>query len=238
RLGVALIDGGDELLDVGLAGALRGQEGHLGLDEPPRLDELRARHAAEPEERGEVAHEWPVVGLAHEVPARGALPHLDETAQLQRAQRLAHGDAAGLEVSGELALGRQLLALAQTALVNRAFDVGNNLLVYARRPAWHGARHCRLKPGRSQAGVSAISVSVLTRSVHRLSPRAPPCTPRARNHARFHLWLSRCNPAAREKRGCSEPSLRNWRISWAEYCDWQWCRRSFSWRPDAPPRTG
>src|SRR6185295_19334194 len=240
-LGVALIDGGGEFLEVGLARALRRQEGHLGLDEPPRLDELCARHAPETEESGEVAHQRPVVGLAHEVAAGGALPHLDEAAQLQRAQRLAHGDTAGLEVTGELPLGRQLLALAQTALVDRAFDVGNDLLVYARRPTCHGARHCRLKPGRSQAGVSAnsgrspgapargapgpaasvSSVSVLTRSIRRVSPRAGPCTPRARNHARFRLWLSRCNLAARENRGCSEPSLRNWRISWAECCDWR-----------------
>src|SRR5438552_4612999 len=143
-LGVALLDGRQQVLEVGVGRPLRGQEGHLGLDEPARLDELCARDAAQAEERGEVAHERAVVRFAHEVAARRALAHLDEAAQLERAQRLADGDAARLEITGELALGRQLLTLPQPSLVDRAFDVSHDLLVHTRRPhaGWHGARHC------------------------------------------------------------------------------------------------
>ena len=53
---------------------------------------------------------------------------------LERAQRLAHGHAAGPELAHELALGRKLVAMREPALVNRALDLRDDVLVYAGRP--------------------------------------------------------------------------------------------------------
>src|SRR5207248_7417815 len=67
-------------------------------------------------------------------PAGPSLPHRDEAAMLERAQRLAHGHAAGPELAHELALGRKLVAMREPALVNRALDLRDDVLVYAGRP--------------------------------------------------------------------------------------------------------
>src|SRR5262249_16069706 len=149
----ALLERGPQILEVGLGRALGGERGDLGLDEPAGLDELRPRHPAESEQRLEVAHQRSIVHLADEVAAGRAPAGGDEAPQLQRAEGLAHGGAARVEVARELALGRQLLALAQASVVDRALDVADDLLVYSRRSdcAWHGARQCRLKRVRSQA---------------------------------------------------------------------------------------
>src|SRR5438093_717192 len=100
----------------------------------PRLRELRQRHAAEAEERRQVAHDGHGVQLADEIAAGGALPHLDEAAVLERAQRLPHGHAAGAELAHELTLGRELVAVREPSLVNRALDLRDDVLVYAGRP--------------------------------------------------------------------------------------------------------
>src|SRR6185436_1846532 len=128
----ALLERGAQRLEIDVGRAPRGQEGRLGLDEPTRLDELCARDATEAEERFEVADQRPLVGFAHEVAAGRALAHLDEAAQLERAQALANRDTAGLEIASELALGRKLLALAQSPFVDLALDVSDDLLVHTR----------------------------------------------------------------------------------------------------------
>ena len=135
----ALLERGAQRLEVDVGGATRGQEGDLGLDEPARLEELRARDAAEPEQRLEVADQRAVVGFAHEVAAGRALAHLDEAAQLERAQPFADRDAAGLEIARELALGRKLLALTQSSFIDLALDVSDDLLVHTRGS--DGRRH-------------------------------------------------------------------------------------------------
>jgi hypothetical protein len=63
-----------------------------------------------------------------------ALPPLDQAAQLQGAQRLAHRRAAHLERLGQHALGRELVAGAQIALLDEALDLLDDVLVDAAAP--------------------------------------------------------------------------------------------------------
>src|SRR5439155_338296 len=92
------------------------------------------RHAAQAEQRREVAHHRRVVDLPDEVPAGGALPHLDETTVLEGPQRLPHRHAAGGELAHELTLGRKLVAEREASFVDRTLDLRDDVLVYARRP--------------------------------------------------------------------------------------------------------
>src|SRR5207253_8265506 len=114
---------------------------------------------ADTEGRRQVAHDGCVVQLADEVAAGGALPDLDEAAMLERAQRLAHGHAAGAELAHELALGRSLVAMREPALVNRALDLRDDVLVYAGRPNCSEHRCASLSDQRasvSRAGRGAL----------------------------------------------------------------------------------
>jgi hypothetical protein len=86
---------------------------------------------------------------------------LDEPAVLERAERLAHGDAAGADVARELPLGRQLVTALEGSIVDRALEVRDDLLVDSRHAhrRRHGARHSRPKRERSQAGGRARNVA-------------------------------------------------------------------------------
>jgi hypothetical protein len=129
----ALVEGGAKRFEISIGGAERGQPRRLRLHEQARLQQLSEGDAAEAEERLEVAHERARVDFADEVSARRTLPHLDEAAMLEGAQRFAHGDAAGGELAHQLALRRQLVALLQPALVDRTLDLRDDVLVHARR---------------------------------------------------------------------------------------------------------
>src|SRR5881409_3098317 len=102
-----------------------------------RLGRVSLAHLAEAEQRREVAHDGRGVQLADEVAAGGALSHLDEAAVLESAERLPHGHAAGAEFAHELALGRELVAVGEPSVVDRALDLRDDVLVDARRSEEH-----------------------------------------------------------------------------------------------------
>jgi hypothetical protein len=71
--------------------------------------------------------------VANEVAAAGAVTDLDETAMLERAQRLTHRHPAGLELEHHLPLGGEPVAAAQAALEDGLLDLLDDVLVHARR---------------------------------------------------------------------------------------------------------
>ena len=156
----ALVERGPQLLDVPIGGALRGQARDLGLENQARFGELSRRQAAEAQERREVARDDARVDRPDEVAAGRALPHLEEPAMLERAERFTHRHAAGAEAAAELALGRKLVAALEAAVVDRALDVSDDVVVHARRADGrkHGATVRRKEPevkhGKRANGVS------------------------------------------------------------------------------------
>src|SRR2546422_2109525 len=137
----ALLEGPAERLHILVTGPPRGQPSDLRLDEQPRLAELRHGHAAQAEQRGEVAAKEADVDGAHEVTAARAVAHVDQATMLERAERLAHGHAAGAELTHQLALGRQAIAATKASIEDRSFDLLDDVLVNAWRTnrAEHGA---------------------------------------------------------------------------------------------------
>src|SRR5690606_11337493 len=69
----------------------------------------------------------------HEGAARGAEPQLEQAAEFERAQRLAHGVAADPEHLREVAFRRQLVAGTQLALGDAATQLVRHFLVDALR---------------------------------------------------------------------------------------------------------
>ena len=67
---------------------------------------------------------------------------------LERAERFTHRHAAGAEAAAELALGRKLVAALEAAVVDRALDVSDDVVVHARRADGrkHGATVRRKEP--------------------------------------------------------------------------------------------
>src|SRR5207248_6802099 len=107
-------------------------------------------------------------------PAGPSLPHRDEAAMLERAQRLAHGHAAGPELAHELALGRKLVAMREPALVNRALDLRDDVLVYTGRPNCSEHRCASLSDQRASMSRAGRAACAPTRSAaSAAAPRAP-----------------------------------------------------------------
>ena len=110
---------------------------------------------------------------------------------LERAQRLAHGHAAGPELAHELALGRELVAMREPALVNRALDLRDDVLVYAGRPNCSEHRCASLSDQRasmSRAGRGGVRAD----EVGRVGRRA--ASARARKNFRSLAAVSRPSP--------------------------------------------
>ena len=139
--GEALVEQRAQLFHVEVGRALGGEPRHLGLHDEPRFGELRGGETAELQQRAEVARHHARVERAHEVAARGALAHFEQSTVLERAQRFAHGDTARAEAPPELALGRKLVAARQSPLVHRALEVRHDVVIDARSAGGrqHGA---------------------------------------------------------------------------------------------------
>jgi hypothetical protein len=75
----------------------------------------------------------------------------------------------------------------------RFVDELRELVTRARRPHREPARRAR------SVVDACMSVTPLTRTVEPLSPITAVRARRLRNHARFALWLARCNFAAHER---------------------------------------
>ncbi len=128
----ALVERGVQLLHVEVARALGGEPRDFRLDDEPRLGELDGRQVSEAKERLKVARDDARVHRAHEVPTQRALSHFEQAAILERAQRFAHGDTTRAEAAAELALGRKFVAVLETAIVDGALDVRDDVVVHAR----------------------------------------------------------------------------------------------------------
>src|SRR5439155_9085850 len=95
------------LVQVGVAAAAGGEARGLGLERLADLHDRRQLSVALEQLLGERRHD--VLGRAQEVDAV-AVADLDQPADAQRRERLAHGGAAHAQALGELALGHQAIA--------------------------------------------------------------------------------------------------------------------------------
>ena len=84
---------------------------------------------------------------------------------LERAQRFAHRDAARAEAATELALRRQLVPALETALVNRALDVSDDVVIHPWRADGrkHGAT-VRRKEGEVKRAAQAPPIATPRRA--------------------------------------------------------------------------
>ena len=101
------------------------------LDDSPELDDVRQRVASS-DERLQRSREVVRADLPHEGAAAGA--RLDDAEELERAQRLADRGARDLELIGERALGRELVAGVQLAPLEERLDLLDDPLIEPAAP--------------------------------------------------------------------------------------------------------
>ena len=123
----AKLDIGFQLGEVLFRGARAGHFGDNGLRPQPRLGQMLERDLAQMQHVAHGIGDQPRVDFPHEGAALGAGLHLDEARDFQRAQGFADGVAAGLELTRQLALGRQLVARTQLAAPHLVAELVDDL---------------------------------------------------------------------------------------------------------------
>ena len=120
---------GEDLAELGqlrVADTRGGQRGECRLDEATELDDI-GDAVATGDEAVQRPHEIVRRHLTDERAAAGM--GLDDTEELQRAQGLADGGTRDLELLSERALGRELVARPELALLQKGLDLLDDALV-------------------------------------------------------------------------------------------------------------
>jgi hypothetical protein len=109
--------------EVVVARARTGERDGAELDDQPRLHDVLRRDGLHGHHVGHRLADVRAGRSGHEGAAARADLHLDERHRLERAERVAHRDAADAELFRELTLGWQPLSLAQSATEDRVSNL-------------------------------------------------------------------------------------------------------------------